>query len=82
MEVDYRVPPILVPALRELAHELVTGNFARLEADGRAGELSAEQLRVAATRYPVTLVDLPEQAFEPQFAGALSLERGRDGVGR
>ena len=67
-------PPVLVPALRELAHELVNGDFARLEADGRAGELSAEQLRTAATRYPVAFVDLPAQAFEPEFSGAIPLD--------
>lgn len=42
------VPPDLIPALRELVHELVIGNignYAGLEADGRAGRLTAEEIR-------------------------------------
>lgn len=58
------VPDKYRPALRDLVHELVSGNYESLEADGRAGRLSAGMLRDAVADYPATLVDIPDEALK------------------
>lgn len=63
-EEEYAIPKKLIPALKDVVHELVVGNFAKLEADGRAGRLSAEDLRQVLEDYGRTFVDLPDEAFE------------------
>ena len=50
-------------SLKELVRELVIDNFTRLETDGRAGRLSADELRNAIKSYGQTLIDLPEEAL-------------------
>lgn len=72
-EGEEAVPLQLRPVLRELVHELVVGNFAGLEADGRAGRVRAEDLRLVIARYGRVLGELPEHAFDPRFAGAIPL---------
>ena len=61
---EYAIPKKLIPALKDVVHELVVGNFAKLEADGRAGRLSAEDLRQVLEDYGSTFIDLPDKAFE------------------
>ena len=55
---DHREP------IRDLVHQLVTGNFDLLQSDGRAGRVTAEQLAQGITEYGRTLVDLPEAAWD------------------
>jgi hypothetical protein len=57
------IPAHLVPALQDLVRELVRGNFDGLERDGRAGRLTAAELRAAVRGYGRTLVDPPTEAF-------------------
>ena len=52
------------PAVRALVHELVTGNYDGLEADGRVSLASADGLRRTVEEYAGTLVDLPDEAFD------------------
>ena len=63
--------------IREIVHELVAGNYEALEANGRT-ELTAKDLRAAVASHGVTLVDLPEEAFDSVYTsgepGSLSLE--------
>jgi len=68
------VPSILVPALNSLVHELVAGNYARLESDGRAGRLTARMLGQAVAEYGHILVDVPNEAFEVGRAYAIKGE--------
>jgi len=44
-------PPKLIPALQDVVHQLVIGNYAGLVADGRAGEFSAARLETVITEY-------------------------------
>jgi hypothetical protein len=66
------VPLNLIPVIRELVHELVKGNYEGLEADGRAGRLTAEELRQSITSYGGTIIELPNEAFET--ADAIPIE--------
>jgi hypothetical protein len=68
------VPARLIPTLRELVRELAVGNYAGLVADGRAGRLTAEELRQAVARYGRRLVELPDEAFDARFARAMPIE--------
>jgi hypothetical protein len=69
------VPLILLPALKDLVDELVAGNYSELEADGRAGRLSTEELRRAIMQYGRTLVALPDEAFEVANAHRIADEQ-------
>lgn len=55
------IPPSSIPQLQDKIRELVKGNFDLLEADGRAGRLTASQLREAIHRYGRHLVDIPTE---------------------
>ena len=57
-------PRKLAEPLRRLVHDLVVGAFTELESDGRAGRLTADQLRQALKVYPATLIELPDEALE------------------
>ena len=50
--------------LKDLVDQLITGNYAKLEADGRAGRLSAEDLKSVLTDYNRTFIPLPESEFD------------------
>jgi hypothetical protein len=56
-------PKQLIPALRQLVHDLVVGMFDQLERDGRAGRVTAEELERVVRDYGRTLVDPPEESF-------------------
>lgn len=65
------LPTHLVPALRDLVHTLVVGDYDALHSDGRAGRLSADELRQAISRYGRRLVDPPDAAFRSANAYAI-----------
>ncbi|WP_437905929.1 hypothetical protein WME95_48180 [Sorangium sp. So ce327] len=46
-----------------LVAELCAGRYAELETDGRAGRLSAEELRTAVEQYGKTLLLLPDESW-------------------
>ncbi len=74
---EFVVPEQFRPAIKEIVHELVMGNYNGLEADGRAGDLNAQQLKTALTEYyPCTLIELPDEAWE--VAEAYYVERTRE----
>lgn len=52
---------ILLDAIRELVRDLADGRFAAIEADGRAGRLTADELQTALREYGRTLVPLPDE---------------------
>ena len=58
------IPEKLRPALKDLVNELIKGNFAKLEADGRAGRLSAQDLKNRLSEYGRTFITLPDVAFD------------------
>lgn len=58
------VPQNLIDPLRDIVHELVIGNYQRLEEDGRAGRLTSDQIRWVVERYGRKLIELPPEAFE------------------
>lgn len=58
------VPEFLVPHIRDIVRELAAGNYEKLEADGRAGRLTAGQLREAIEHYGRTFVELPEEGLQ------------------
>jgi hypothetical protein len=49
--------------IERLVADLSRGRFAEIASDGRAGRLSAEELKAALDEYGRTLVPLPEQAW-------------------
>lgn len=51
-------------AIRRLVDDLVRGDYAAIEADGRSGRLSQEELRRAVADYGRTLVQLPPSGIE------------------
>ena len=61
------IPSYLIPAMKSVVQELVIGNYAQLEADGRAGRLTAEELRRAVTQYGRRLVDPPNESIERAY---------------
>jgi hypothetical protein len=50
-------------AIRALVDDLACGRFAELEADGRAGRLTAESIRTTISEYGRTLISLPDEAI-------------------
>ena len=67
----------LIPAVRDVVERLVRREFARLEADGRSGRLTAEELARALDDYGRTLVDVPDDGWE--LADSYEIE-GRPGA--
>ena len=59
-----RVPDEFINPIRQLVRDLMNGEFDQLSVDGRAGRLTADELREALEGYPDELIDLPEEAFE------------------
>lgn len=55
--------PDLFHMICELVRDLASGRFAQIEADGRAGRLSASELRSTIRDYGRTLVALPDEAL-------------------
>ncbi len=53
-----------IDAIRGLVDDLVAGNYAELEADGRIGRLTQGQLRDAIEEYGRKLVPLPDDRME------------------
>ena len=64
MEDRGELPAFLLPHVREVVRELAAGNYEGLEADGRAGRLTAGQLREAVEHYGRTFVELPEEGLQ------------------
>lgn len=64
MEDRGELPGFLVPHVREVVRELAAGNYEKLESDGRAGRLTAAQLREAVEHYGRTFVELPEEGLQ------------------
>lgn len=51
-------------AVNELVHSLVMREFDKLASDGRAGRLSATELKTAIDEYGRALVDLPSEVWD------------------
>ena len=49
--------------IRALVREIAAGNYEQLEAEGKLGELSADDIREAVEDYGRTIVALPDEAF-------------------
>lgn len=64
-----------IEILRILVHDLVLGHFDELEADGRAGRLTADDLRYSVTKYGRTLIDVPDSALETADVYALKTDK-------
>lgn len=79
-ELEFTIPKELIPALRDVVHELVVGNFAKLEADGRAGRLTAKDLQQVLSDYGRTLIDLPDEELNVGDAFRLENEENAWGV--
>jgi hypothetical protein len=60
---EYEVPSFMRPLIAEIVEELVAGRYEALEQDGRAGRVTASELRSTLEDYPATLVPLPDEAF-------------------
>jgi hypothetical protein len=58
------LPPEVISAIHDIVHELSVGNFVALERDGRAGRLTAQELREAVGGYGGVLTDVPVEALE------------------
>jgi hypothetical protein len=57
------IPSALIASLRDLVNQLIAGNYIGLEADGRIGRLTAEEVAKAIERYGAKLVEIPEEAY-------------------
>ena len=77
---EQQVPDHLIPIVKDVVHQLVTGNYGGLVADGRAGEWSsdalAETIAALEQHEGATLVDLPAAAFADPSRGAVPLGNG------
>ena len=51
-------------AVRQLVKDLVNGHYTEIEADGRIGRLTKDELRRAVAEYGRRLTQLPEGAIE------------------
>jgi hypothetical protein len=63
-ESDEAVPDFARPLIAALVRDLAAGEYETLERDGRAGRLTANELRQAVDGYPATLIPLPDDAFD------------------
>jgi len=59
----HTIPPATRNALKALVHDLITGNFDAIEADGRCGQTTGPDLARVLRQYRKTFVDLPDEAF-------------------
>jgi hypothetical protein len=57
------LPTKAIEGLHDLVHQLVVGNYTGLEADGRAGRLTAAMLEQGVMEYGRTLIDMPYEAI-------------------
>jgi hypothetical protein len=73
------LPESLIPPIREVVRELAAGNYEGLEADGRAGRLTAGALREAVGQYGRTLVELPDEGLQYVWVYP---QQGRENVWR
>ena len=53
-----------VEAIRRLVDDLVAGNYAAIEEDGRTGRLTLDELKDAIADYGRTLVSLPREGWD------------------
>lgn len=58
------LPKHLIPILKKLVTDLVSGKYLEIEADGRAGRLDAAQIEGAVLKYGRHLIEPPESAFD------------------
>ncbi|MGH3071496.1 MAG: DUF7668 domain-containing protein [Gaiellaceae bacterium] len=70
------VPDLARPLIAALVRDLAAGEYDTLVRDGRAGRLTADELRQAVHDYPATLIPLPDAAFD--IAGDAYLLVGSD----
>jgi len=77
------VPPLCIPAIRDLVRHLVAGAFDALARDGRAGRLTAAELRRAMAEYGEAIrangggafiADLPDEAFREPAATTIPIQ--------
>ena|SRR5215211_8486487 len=57
----------IIVAVKDVIHSLAKGDYKTLEADGRAGRLSAEDLRDAVATYGRSLIIPPDEAWEEEL---------------
>ncbi len=79
---EQAVPAHLMPAIRDVVHQLVLGNYALLITDGRAPEWTEAVLRDVITEIIQTegaLVDLPEGDLG-DIAIAIAVDEGGWGI--
>lgn len=58
------IPEFVRPLIAALVRDLAAGNYGDVERDGRAGHLTAEDLRRLIVDYGETLIPLPDDAFD------------------
>src|SRR4051812_31071410 len=56
--------PDLRSAIADLVNDLVAGRYADIEADGRAGRVTAGEIEEAIRHYGRTLIPLPAEAWD------------------
>lgn len=59
-----KLPDEIMVAVRDVIHSIAKGEYEMLEADGRAGRLSADDLRSAVANYRRTLVIPPDEVLQ------------------
>jgi hypothetical protein len=65
--VERGLPVEIVVAVRNLIRSIVEGDYEVLEADGRVGRLSADDLRRAIANYGRTLIIPPDEVLEEEL---------------
>jgi len=60
-------PDEVVVAVKDVIHSLAEGDYETLEADGRAGRLTADDLRDAIASYGRTLIIPPDEVLEEEL---------------
>ena len=68
------MPEEVRQAIQNLAEIIVAGDWAKLEADGRIGRLTASEGRSAVAQYGRSLTDLPDEAY--RLAAIYELDDG------
>jgi len=62
------IPKHIIPALKNLVQDLISGDYSRLESDGRAGRLTAAELREAMESNNHAFIDVPDEEFDAKEA--------------